>query len=45
MSSVIELETAVSTSPFATDIPTFSGLYDLTPDALLLEQQEHEFPF
>ncbi|SON48370.1 pyridoxal phosphate-dependent class III aminotransferase [Vibrio tapetis] len=42
MSSVIELETAVSTSPFATDIPTFSGVYDLTPDALLLEQQEHE---
>ncbi len=42
MSSVIELETAVSTSPFATDIPTFSGLHDLTPDALLLEQQEHE---
>lgn len=42
MSSVIELETAVSTSPFATDIPTFTGVYDLTPDALLLEQQEHE---
>jgi len=42
MSSVIDLETMVSSSPFSSDVPVVDAIYDLTPDQILLDQAQHE---
>ena len=42
MSTVIPLETTNNNNPFDTTIPQLEGVYDLTLDQLLIDQQQHE---
>lgn len=42
MSTAFEVDTNAIATPFSTQIPVVDGLYDLTPDQILLDQQQHE---
>ena len=46
MSTAFEVDnTVISTAiatPFSTQIPVLEGIYDLTPDQILLDQEQHE---
>jgi len=46
MSTAFEVDNSVVmtdiATPFSTQIPVFEGLYDLTPDQILLDQEMHE---
>ncbi|EED26961.1 aminotransferase class III-fold pyridoxal phosphate-dependent enzyme, partial [Vibrio sp. 16] len=46
MSTAFEVDTpaldAGIATPFSRQIPTVEGLYDLTPDEVLLDQEQHE---
>ncbi|MCL9781921.1 pyridoxal phosphate-dependent class III aminotransferase [Vibrio sp. S4M6] len=42
MSTVFEVDQNNITTNFSTDVPVVEGLYDLTPDQTLLDQEEHE---
>ena len=46
MSTAFEVDNTVSSTdiatPFSTQIPVLEGTYDLTPDQILLDQEQHE---
>ncbi|MGC9493066.1 pyridoxal phosphate-dependent class III aminotransferase [Vibrio genomosp. F10] len=42
MSTVFDVDNALIATPFSTKVPHVEGLYDLTPDQILLDQAEHE---
>ncbi|CAM2859639.1 pyridoxal phosphate-dependent class III aminotransferase [Vibrio rarus] len=42
MSSAFEFEISASNAEFSSDVPVVEGLYDLTPDQMLIDQAEHE---
>lgn len=42
MSTAFEVDTPSIAAPFSTQVPQVEGVYDLTPDQILLDQQEHE---
>ncbi|MBW3694783.1 aminotransferase class III-fold pyridoxal phosphate-dependent enzyme [Vibrio sp. T187] len=42
MSTAFEVDTISIANTFSTAVPVVEGTYDLTPDAILLEQEEHE---
>ncbi|KOO03524.1 pyridoxal phosphate-dependent class III aminotransferase [Vibrio nereis] len=42
MSTAFEVDTNTIATPFSTQIPAVEGIYDLTPDQVLLDQEQHE---
>ncbi|OIQ24604.1 pyridoxal phosphate-dependent class III aminotransferase [uncultured Vibrio sp.] len=42
MSSAFEVDNTLIATTFSTKVPHVEGLYDLTPDQILLDQAEHE---
>ncbi|USD66366.1 pyridoxal phosphate-dependent class III aminotransferase [Vibrio sp. SCSIO 43136] len=42
MSSIFEVEANQAFGPFVSEIPHLEACYDLTPDQVLIEQQDHE---
>lgn len=42
MSTAFEVDTNFIANSFSTAVPVVEGTYDLTPDAILLEQEQHE---
>ncbi|USD40048.1 pyridoxal phosphate-dependent class III aminotransferase [Vibrio sp. SCSIO 43135] len=42
MSTAFEVDTNAIATPFSSQVPLLEGLYDLTPDQVLLDQAEHE---
>ncbi|ANO32748.1 aminotransferase class III [Vibrio breoganii] len=42
MSSAFEFEIAATSAVFSSDVPVVEGIYDLTPDQMLIDQAEHE---
>ena len=42
MSTAFEMDASRSESPFSSLVPGIEGVYDLTPDQVLLDQEQHE---
>ncbi|GAM63414.1 diaminobutyrate-2-oxoglutarate aminotransferase [Vibrio ishigakensis] len=42
MSSAFEFEMSANSAGFSSDVPVVEGVYDLTPDQMLIDQAEHE---
>ncbi len=42
MSTAFEVDNNTIATPFSTQIPLLEGTYDLTPDQILLDQEQHE---
>ncbi|NVD06764.1 aminotransferase class III-fold pyridoxal phosphate-dependent enzyme [Vibrio sp. JPW-9-11-11] len=42
MSTAFEVDNAVIATPFSTQVPVLEGTYDLTPDQILIDQEQHE---
>lgn len=42
MSTAFEVDNNTIATPFSTQIPVVEGTYDLTPDQILLDQEQHE---
>ncbi|UUM31676.1 pyridoxal phosphate-dependent class III aminotransferase [Vibrio japonicus] len=42
MSTAFEVDNNAIATPFSTQIPVVEGIYDLTPDQVLLDQEQHE---
>ena len=42
MSTAFEVDNSFIATPFSTQVPVLEGIYDLTPDQILLDQEQHE---
>ncbi|MEL7293489.1 MAG: pyridoxal phosphate-dependent class III aminotransferase [Pseudomonadota bacterium] len=42
MSTAFEVDNTVVATPFSTQVPILEGTYDLTPDQVLIDQEQHE---
>ncbi|WP_038174602.1 pyridoxal phosphate-dependent class III aminotransferase [Vibrio pacinii] len=42
MSTAFEVDNSFIATPFSTQVPVLEGIYDLTPDQVLLDQEQHE---
>ncbi|WP_070967680.1 pyridoxal phosphate-dependent class III aminotransferase [Vibrio sonorensis] len=42
MSAAFEVDTNAIANPFSVQVPVVEGTYDLTPDQMLLDQEQHE---